>query len=163
MKALGGACPQFLPLVPMPMVCNFVPTQIAELSLRETVENQPLQFEVAMHGQHKTYKFQVCMCVGVSMRVCFSVCPSVPSSISCHLPSKQACSIAIRDMWAQEIRRLLQDQFTLMKSRTLLSFSSLSFLSSLSSPNLLTSPPSLAASLAFPSPLLFPPLSLQTR
>ena len=83
-----------------------IPLQIAELSLREMLENQPLQFEVAMHGQHKTYKFQVCACECV----CLSV------STSCHLPPPtQACSTAVRDMWAQEIRRLLKDQFTLMK------------------------------------------------
>ena len=80
--------------------------QIAELTLREMLENQPLQFEVAMHGQHKTYKFQVCGCESVRLS----------DSTSCHLsPPTQACSTAIRDMWAQEIRRLLKDQFTLMK------------------------------------------------
>ena len=72
------------------------------------LENQPLQFEVAMHGQHKTYKFQVCACECVHLSV----------STSCHLPPPtQACSTAVRDMWAQEIRRLLKDQFTLMKGR----------------------------------------------
>ena len=71
------------------------------------LENQPLQFEVAMHGQHKTYKFQVCACE------CF--CLSVSTSfLALSLPT-QACSTAVRDMWSQEIRRLLKDQFTLMK------------------------------------------------
>ena len=67
------------------------PLQIAELSLRETLENQPLQFEVAMHGQFKTYKFQVCISVGVCvsacLSVCLSACLSVPPCIACHPPS----------------------------------------------------------------------------
>ena len=44
--------------------------------------------------------------------MCLSVCLSVLHVIS---PPTQACSTAVRDMWAQEIRRLLKDQFTLMK------------------------------------------------
>ena len=121
--------------------------QIAELTLREMLENQPLQFEVAMHGQHKTYKFQVCGCESVRLS----------DSTSCHLsPPTQACSTAIRDMWAQEIRRLLKDQFTLMKGgyssqhqhrplfhSPFLHLSPHPLHSSLSSPNLLASPLSL--------------------
>ena len=108
------------------------------------------------------------------MSVCQSVCLSVCRYFMALLPifpppSTQACSTAIRDMWAQEIRRLLQDQFTLMKGRyssqhqqrtcsLLLTVSPLSFpffplspsshLFFLSSSNLLTSL-SLAASLVF--------------
>ena len=49
--------------------------QIAELTLREMLENQPLQFEVAMHGQHKTYKFQACACECVCLSVLHVISP----------------------------------------------------------------------------------------
>lgn len=35
------------------------PLQLAELILRETVDGQPLQFSLTLHGQHKDYRFQV--------------------------------------------------------------------------------------------------------
>ena len=83
--------------------------QMAELSLREIQENQPLQFEISLQGQNKMYKFQVRMCVCVCNGACVRACVN-PSPLS-----TQACSTEIRDMWAKEIRRLLQAQFTLLK------------------------------------------------
>ena len=104
------------------------------------------------------------MSVSVRPSVCLSVCLSVHQYFMALLailpiPSTQASSTAIRDMWAQEIRRLLQDQFMLMKGRyssqhQLALFHSLFPLS----PMLLTSPLSLAASLVFHFALLPPPL-----
>ena len=89
--------------------------QMAELTLREMLENQPLQFEIALQGQHKMYKFQVSECVCVCVCVCVH-CVCVHVLVSHRPPlSTQACSSEIRDMWAKEVRRLLQAQFTLMK------------------------------------------------
>ena len=113
-------------------------------------------------------------CLSVCLPPCLSVCQYFMALLAIFPPpSTQASSTAIRDMWAQEIRRLLQDQFTLMKGTpvsiskeralfySLFPLSPHLFLSSLSSPNLLTCfpihsslPPLL--SLLFSSPSLPP-------
>ena len=94
----------------------------------------------------------VSVCPSVYLSVCLSVCRYFMALLAIlPPPSTQASSTAIRDMWAQEIRRLLQDQFMLMKGRY-----SIRTASPLSS---------LAASLVFhfalfplqPSSLLLPP------
>ena len=41
---------------PPPPCCN---TQLAEVSMREVVDGQPLQFALAVHGHNKDYRFQV--------------------------------------------------------------------------------------------------------
>ena len=99
------------------------------------------------------------VCLSVCMSVCLSVCLSACLPVYQYLPalhtilpprSTQACSTGIRDLWVQEIRRLLQDQFTLMKG-TLIRISSLSS----PNPSFLLSP--LLPLLLSPSPLLLSP------
>ena len=35
---------------------------MTDIALRDTTDSQPLQFALAVHGQHKEVKFQVSLC-----------------------------------------------------------------------------------------------------
>ena len=155
------------------MICNFVPT--ADCRAESVGNSGKSTFAVWISSHAWTAQnIQVrgvyacrCMCLSLSVLsvyVCLSFClpaclPACLSSVCQYLPalhailpppSTQASSTTIRDMWVQEIRRLLQDQFTLIKG-TPVKISSLSF------PSPFTSPLSLAASLAFPFSSSLPP------
>ena len=105
------------------MICNFVPTA----DCRAESEGDSGKWTVAVWISSHAWTAQdiqvpgvyACRCICVSVCVCLSVLPCIAILPPC---STQACSTAIRDMWVQEIRRLLQDQFTLLKG-TLISIS----------------------------------------
>lgn len=110
---------------------------MAEIGLRPTSDGQPLHFELNIHGQQKVFRFQVhkiyahvhVLCVlppslmhgaMYAYKAYILTCTHThmhTHTLSHSLPPshEQAQTKEVREMWASEIRRLLEAQFTLMK------------------------------------------------
>ncbi len=116
---------------------------MAEIGLRPTSDGQPLHFELNIHGQQKVFRFQVhkiyahvhVLCVlppslmlgaMYAYKAYILTCThthvhthtlthSLPLNHSLPPLREQAQPKEVREMWASEIRRLLEAQFTLMK------------------------------------------------